>query len=114
MIPFVSRSVASPLLIGLVLGACTPTASTRPAPPPGAVAGVTPSTFAMPSGSGCASEIARFRAVLRNDLETGHVGQGVYDRAGTELSRGEAACAAGRDGEGRSILASTKARFGYP
>lgn len=105
--------VATALLIALALAACTQTAATPPAPPPGAIPGVTPNTFAMPGGTGCGAEIARFRAVLRNDVDTGNVGQGVYDRASADLARGDAACASGRDGEGRAILASTKARFGY-
>lgn len=101
-------------LLALALGACTQTASRPAAPPPGAIPGVTPNTFAMPGGTGCSAEVARFHAVLKNDVDTGNVGQGVYDRANGDLRRADAACAAGRDGEGRSILAATKSRFGYP
>lgn len=97
----------------LLLGACTQTASVPPAPPPGVIPGVTPNTFAMPAGGGCAGEIARFRAVLRNDVDTGNVGQGVYDRASSDLDRASAPCASGRDGEASSIVASTKSRYGY-
>lgn len=93
---------------------CNRTSAAPPAPPPGTVPGVTPSTFALPVGTGCGAEIARFRAVLKNDLDTGHVGEGVYKRANTDLDRGDAACSGGREGEGRAILASTKSRFGYP
>lgn len=100
-------------VLGLALAACTQTASAPPAPPPGVVPGVTPNTFSMPGGTGCAGEIARFRAVLKNDVDTGNVGQGVFNRASADLDRGDAACAAGRDGEARSVLASTKSRFGY-
>ena len=110
-------TLARPLgaaLLALALGACTQTASRPAAPPPGAVPGVTPNTFAMPGGTGCSAEVARFHAVLKNDVDTGNVGQGVYDRANGDLRRADAACAAGRDGEGRSILAATKSRFGYP
>ena len=102
-------------LAAAVLAGCTQTASAPPPPPPGSTgAGVTPSTFTLPGGSGCAGDVARFRAVLKNDLDTGHVGQGVFDRAGGDLNRADAACAAGRDGEARAIVASTKSRFGYP
>lgn len=100
-------------LLSLALAACTQTASAPPAPPPGAVPGVTPNTFRMPDGAGCAGDIAQFRAVLRNDVDTGNVGKGVYDRATADLGRAESACAAGRDGEARSLVASTKGRFGY-
>lgn len=108
-----NRLLAALPIIALALAACTQTASAPPAPPPGAVPGVTPNTFRLPDDPGCGGEIARFRAVLRNDVETGNVGQGVYDRASGDLARGEAACTAGRDGEARAILASTKSRFGY-
>lgn len=98
------------LLASLALGACTQTAA---APPPGAIPGVTPNTFHMPAGGGCSGDIARFQAVLKNDVGTGNVAQSVYDRAEPDLNRASAACSAGRDGEARSILASTKSRFGY-
>ncbi|MGA0598957.1 hypothetical protein [Enterovirga sp. CN4-39] len=97
----------------LVLAACTQTASAPPAPPPGAVPGVTPNTFRMPEGAGCAGEIGQFKAVLKNDVDTGNVGQSVYNRATADLGRAESACAAGRDGDARALLASTKSRFGY-
>lgn len=109
------RLASIAVFAALALSACTRGAAPPPAPAPGAAApGVTPSTFAMPSGSGCGAEIARFRAVLKNDLDTGHVSQSVFNRANADLDRGDGACSAGRDGEARSILASTKSRFGYP
>jgi hypothetical protein len=107
-------SLAGSLAVALALfaGACTQT--TRPAaPPPGTIPGVTPSTFRLPEGSGCASDVARFQAVLQNDVDTGNVARSVYDRAEPDLNRASAACSAGRDGEARSILAATKSRFGY-
>ena len=39
---------------------------------------VTPPSFQMPGGSGCAGEIARYRAVQDNDLAMGHVAKSVY------------------------------------
>ena len=103
----------SAALAALALGACTQTAATPPAPPPGAVPGVTPNTFRMPDGAGCTGDIAQFRAVLKNDVDTGNVGESVYTRANADLGPAERACAAGRDGEARSLVASTKSRFGY-
>ena len=100
------------VVLALLAGACTQTA--RPAAPaPGAIPGVTPSTFHLPDGSGCGGEIARFQAVLQNDIDTGNVAKSVYDRAEPDLNRAAAACSGGRDGEARSILAGTKSRFGY-
>jgi hypothetical protein len=103
---------AATITLALGLGACNQTA--RPAaPPPGVIPGVTPSTFRLPEGAGCSGEIARFQAVLQNDIDTGNVAQSVYNRAEPDLNRAAAACSAGRDGEARSILAGTKSRFGY-
>lgn len=100
-------SAAMLLLAGMALGGCTQSAGT--APPPG----VAPTAFSAPSGGGCAGELARFRAVLKNDVDTGNVGQSVYTRATADLARGDAACSAGREGEALSALAATKSRFGY-
>ena len=98
----------------LGLAACTQTTTPPPAPPPGAAAGVTPSAFRLPEGAGCSGEIARFRAVLANDVETGHLTRTVYGRAGADLDRAASACTAGRDGEARATLAATRSRYGYP
>jgi hypothetical protein len=51
--------------------------------------------------------------VLKSDVDTGNVGQSVYNRANADLAQAESACAAGREGEARSRVASTKSRFGY-
>ena len=96
------------LVLSLALAACTQTASTQPAPSPLAAAAGLPATAA-----GCAGEIAQFRAVLKSDVDTGNVGQSVYNRANADLAQAESACAAGREGEARSRVASTKSRFGY-
>jgi hypothetical protein len=101
----------------LLLAACNQSA----APPPAAVQAqpqsaslVTPPGFRLPEGQGCASDIARFRAVQDNDLATGHVSQSVYDRIKVELDQAAALCAAGNDAGARGALAGTKRRFGYP
>lgn len=107
------RAALSAAFLALALAGCTQTASAPPAPAPGVVPGVTPNTFRMPAGSGCAGEIAQFRAVMKNDVDTGNVGEGVYSRAMSDTDRADGACSAGRDGEARSSLASTKSRYGY-
>lgn len=103
----------SAAFLALALTGCTQTASTPAAPAPGVVPGVTPNTFRMPAGTGCAGEIAQFRAVMKNDVDTGNVGEGVYTRAMADVDRADGACSAGRDGEARASLASTKSRYGY-
>lgn len=75
---------------------------------------VTPQNFALPSGDGCAGGLARYRAVLDNDLAMGHVGQSVYATIQSELAPADSACAAGRGGEALSLLRASKSRHGYP
>ena len=98
--------VALPLLAAS-LAACNRTSASPPA-------ATTAAAAPMPGGAGCASEIARFQAVLKSDVDTGNVNRKVYDRAEPQLNRASAACAAGHDGEAHAILASTKRQFGYP
>ena len=87
----------------LALAACNQTAS--------APAGTT--VAASSSGTGCNGEIVRYRAVMSNDLATGHVNQSVYTRVDREITQAEAACAAGRDAEAIRMVNATKARHGY-
>lgn len=97
---------------GLLLG-CNQTAS-RPPAPATSVAGGASSTFNLPEGSGCSGEVGRYRAVMENDLATGHVGRSVYERVSAEIGQAASACWAGRDGEAVRMLRATKAKFGYP
>src|SRR4051794_14163816 len=93
---------------------CTQTAAPPAAPAPAASAsGVTPSGFALPTGSGCSGEVSRYRAVMDNDLATGHVAKAVHARITAEIDQAASACGAGRDAESVRMIAATKARFGY-
>ena len=102
-----SLLLAAPLF--LALAACN---SARSGPPP--VAAVTPPAAAPVSGSGCAAVIAQYRAVAKSDADTGNANRSVYAQIDAEIRRAEAACAAGRDAEARSLIAASKARHGYP
>ncbi len=75
---------------------------------------VTPSTFQMPEGAGCSGAIARYRAVMENDLSMGHVNQSVYGQIQGEISEASSACAAGQDARALSLVRASKARHGYP
>lgn len=104
--------------LALALSACNQTAS---APPPAsrasgslAASGVTAPGFRLPEGAGCTGEVARFRAIIRNDLETGHTTKPVHDRMAAELDQAESACAAGRDGDAVRMVRATRTKFGYP
>ena len=109
--------IAKPLIavLALALAGCTQTAGAPPASPPGSAApGVTPATFRLPDGAGCAGEIARFRAVLDNDVAVGHLGRPVHARATADIDKAAASCAAGQDGVARTVLAGVRSRYGYP
>lgn len=108
------RPVPFLAFLGLALAACQ-TAATPPAPPPEQAApGVTPSTFRMPSGSGCSGEVERFQAVMDNDLATGHTTKGVHGRVSGEIAKARSSCATGNDAGAIAQVRATKARFGYP
>jgi len=110
--PFVSR--AGLVLVAGVLAACTQTAAPPvPQAPAGAVL-VTPSNFRLPEGTGCSGDIARFRAIQANDLETGHVNRKVYDQIAGELNEAERLCASGNSAGASAAVRAIKARHGYP
>jgi hypothetical protein len=101
----------------LLLPACQ-TAST-PAPQVAAQQeqrGVTPTpyTFRLPEGTGCAADIARFRAIMRNDMETGHTTKSVFDQIEAEMQRADGMCSSGNSGGASAHVRATRVRFGYP
>jgi hypothetical protein len=103
-------------LLALGLSACNQTSPVpaAPATQPTSSSFVTPAGFKLPEGQGCSGDIARFRAVQDNDLQTGHVNKSVYDRIKLEVDQAAAQCSAGNEGGARSALSATKSRFGYP
>lgn len=101
----------------VVLGGCNQTSAPQPVPvqPSGVgVSPVTPSSFRLPGGEGCAGELARFRAVMDNDLSTGHTTASVHKRVTDEISGHDARCSAGDQAGALAGLRGTKTRFGYP
>ncbi|WP_342360869.1 hypothetical protein [Terrarubrum flagellatum] len=104
--PFLAASACA------LLAACN-TAAPPPPPPGSAPNGVTPSTFSMPSGGGCAGEVARFQAVIDNDLETGHTIKRVHEAMSAEIAHARTTCQSGNDGGAIAQLNATKAKFGY-
>ena len=104
------------LLAAAALAACTsagpPPAPSRPAP--SGIPYVTAPGFKLPEGAGCAGGVARYQAIMDNDLETGHVNKSVYAQINGEIEGARAACSAGRDGEANGLLAASKRRHGYP
>jgi hypothetical protein len=114
------RSTRLLLLSGLVCGAalalsaCNASAPSALAPTAETATGVTPSSFRMPDGAGCAGEIARWKAIQDNDLATGHVSKSVYDRIASDIAQASAACQAGRDADARALVRASRVRNGYP
>lgn len=104
--------------LALALAACqttspAPAAAPAPKQEPRGVS-VTPSTFRLPEGAGCSGDIARFRAIQANDLETGHTTRVVYEQIEAEMKKADALCAAGNAGAASAHVRATKSRFGYP
>lgn len=105
------RFVAPAALLALGLSACNQT--TMPASVAAVPAGVTAGSFQMPAGSGCAGEVAGFRAVIDNDLATGHVARSVHQQVVREIDGAASACSAGRGVDASRMIIATKARYGY-
>jgi hypothetical protein len=100
--------------------ACQQTTGPAPLPAPAVISapnqsasGVTSSSFRLPEGTGCTGDVARYRAVMDNDLATGHVYKGVHARVIAEIDQADAACRAGRDSEASRMIHTTKIKFGY-
>jgi hypothetical protein len=111
------RATVLAAVAALGLAACQSTTAQVPAPQPVASSApsyVTRPDFRLPEGTGCAGEIARFRAVMDNDLATGHVTREVHGRVIADLRGPEGACSAGRAGEATAGLRAVKSRYGYP
>ena len=81
--------------------------------PETSVAAAPGSSFHVPPGAPCSSEINHYESVVKDDLQTGNVEQKVYDQIQKELARAAAACSAGRGSEAHSIVAGSKAKHGY-
>jgi hypothetical protein len=103
-------------VFSLSLAACQTTSEAPAAAPKQEPRGVsiTPTNFRLPEGSGCSGDVARFRAIMANDLETGHTTKLVYDQIEAEMKRADAMCQSGNAGGASAHVRSTKSRFGYP
>ncbi len=77
-------------------------------------AGVTPSNFRLPEGSGCKGAVARWAAIQDNDLRSGHVSPSVHKTIQGEIAQARAACDAGRDAQASGMVRASRARHGYP
>ena len=104
----------APLFATLALAGCSPSGP-PPAPEPAAYrSAITPPGFKLPEGTGCAGEIARYRAIMANDKRGGQVNDKVFDVISHEINGSEAACSAGNSAQSLNLLHASKARHGYP
>ena len=80
---------------------CNSAPSPQPVAPQGPGSrSVTPAGFKLPEGSGCSGSIARYRAIMDNDLAMGHVNQGVYSQIQNEIGEAEQRLLGGTGGAG--------------
>ncbi len=105
--------------LGALLAGCNTTTTPAPtasAPAPSAYAtqSYTPPSFAMPAGTGCAADIARWQAIQNNDYASGNIGLSVYNQIKQEIAAARAVCSAGRDAEASAMIAASRKRHGYP
>jgi len=99
----------------LVLAACNEAGpAPEAAPPEPATTDVTPQDFKMPGGEGCAGDVARYRAIIGNDLSMGHVVKSVYNQIVKEIAEADAQCSAGHEAQARASIIASRKRHGYP
>ncbi|MGA8171041.1 MAG: hypothetical protein WB816_09465 [Methylocystis sp.] len=107
-----NRGFASVMLFASLAAGC------NSAPPPDqTVSGgrsVTPTQFRLPEGTGCSGSIARYRAIMDNDLAMGHVNASVYSQIQIEIGEAERACSSGQEARALALVQASKARHGYP
>jgi hypothetical protein len=102
-------------IAALALAGC----NTRPLEPEAAApasraAYVSDLNFKLPEGGGCNADIARFQALIDNDLASGHVDQSVHSALVGELESARRQCQAGDESRALAMLAVAKKRHGYP
>lgn len=102
------------LMAVLALGACQSTEPPKPVAQEPRGVSITPAGFRLPEGTGCAADIARFRAIMKNDIETGHTTKTVFDQIEGEMQKADTMCASGNAGGASAHVRATRARFGYP
>ncbi|WP_126396587.1 hypothetical protein [Blastochloris tepida] len=116
MSPLRPATFFATIAVALSLAACnTLETSTAPAPTAEPVnPGAKVAALDIPNGQPCGAELSAYKAVMDNDLRTGHVNKPVYDRVINDLRPAVAACQAARSYEAIALMNATKRRFGYP
>ena len=90
-----------------------PLAACNQASAPAPSAALAPGMTSAPGGAGCKVEIDRYRGIMDNDRQMGHVNTSVYNRVAKEIDRAEAVCGGGQDARAVAMIEATKSRYGY-
>lgn len=98
----------------LALSACNAPRAPQVGPSPVAPLPDTAGGYQTPGGSGCAGAVARYQAVVDNDLRMGHVNRSVHAQIQSEISEASGACSSGQDARAVSLIRASKSRHGYP
>ncbi|MCI0598513.1 MAG: hypothetical protein L0Y50_10525 [Beijerinckiaceae bacterium] len=101
------------VIAALALGACGRPPGTAPVAAAVPQAPARPSWPGLPENAACTKDLNHYQTVLDADVGTGNLNRSVYDEIEIDLGRAADACAAGRDGEARAIIRSTKVKHGY-
>jgi hypothetical protein len=102
------------IIFAAVVLACLAGCNSSRPPEPTANRSVTPPEVKLPEGSGCSGAIARYKAIMDNDLAMGHVNKSVFGQIESEIGEASAACSAGQDTRAMALIRASKSRHGYP
>ena len=108
----VRRTIFVAVLLAAPLAACN--APSPGAVVPGAPPAPPPSASVAPTGSGCAAIVAKYRAVVENDIAMGNVNPKVYDQIRGEINEADTVCASGQDAQAVNLVRASKTKHGYP
>jgi hypothetical protein len=102
-------------LTAAVLAGCNAPRQTQPVVDPvGPAQPAAAAGPALPAGAACSEAITRYRSVIVNDRDMGHVNPSVFNQIQGEIADAAAACAAGQDAKAVALVRASKARHGYP
>ncbi|MBV1701312.1 MAG: hypothetical protein KGQ46_05765 [Hyphomicrobiales bacterium] len=105
----VAKIAAGIGLVGLLAG-CNSVSG-----PGGTFASMTsPHRVELPDGKGCDGQVARYRAIIANDLTIGQVNTKVAVKIDHEIDQADHACQAGDSGRSMAIIRASRVRYGYP
>ena len=97
----------------LLLAGCN-TSSTAAGPSSFASSEFTPHGYALPHGKGCNVRVARYRAVIDNDVHIGQVNKQVSKTIYHEIDNAARVCASGNDAKAQAMIRASEVKYGYP